>query len=102
MDLQDLDSPLLIGPIDENLAIETPGAQQRRIEDLRPVGGTEDDDSGRRVEAVHLHEKLIQGLLLFVVPADGISTARAAERVQLVDEDDGRRLGASLLEQIAH
>ena len=33
--LQDLDAALLVGPVDQHLAVEAPGAQQRRIEDLR-------------------------------------------------------------------
>ena len=57
----------------------------------------------RRVEAVHLDQQLVQRLLLLVVAAQaGKGAARAAQRVELVDEDDGRRLGARLLEQVAH
>ena len=46
------------------------------------------------VEAVHLDEQLVQRVLALVVPAhDAGHAARLAERVELVDEDDARRLG---------
>ena len=38
VDLQNIDATTFVGPIDQNLAVETSGAQQGRIEDLRPVG----------------------------------------------------------------
>ena len=53
-------------------------------------------------EAVHLRENLIERLLLLARSADRELPARAADRVQLVDEDDGRRVLTRLLEQITH
>ena len=48
-------------------------------------------------------EQLVERLLLLVVAAAaGIGAAGAAERVELVDEDDARRLLPRLLEQVAH
>src|SRR5262249_34717836 len=74
----------------------------RRIEDLRSVGGADEHDARALVEAVQLHEELVQGLLLLVVTAHQAGgAAGAAERVQLVDEDDARRLRPGLLEQVA-
>ena len=55
-----------------------------------------------RIEAVHLDQKLVQRLLLFVVAAHRICAACAPERVELIDEDDRRRALARLLEQVAH
>ena len=103
MDPQDLDAPLLVRAVDQDLAVEAAGAQQRRVEDLRPVGRREDDEAGAGIEAVHLDQQLIERLLLLVVTA-GIraDAAGAAERVELVDEDDAGRLRACLLEKIAH
>jgi hypothetical protein len=54
-----------------------------------------DDQPDRAVEAVHLREQLVEGLLALVVAA----AARAAQRIELVDKDDGRRLPAG---QLAH
>ena len=95
MDAQDVHPPLLVRPIHQHLAIEPPGPQQRRIQDLRPVGRRQDDDRHRPVEAVHLRQQLVERLFLLVLPAHRAGAARAAQRVQLVDEDDaGRRLAA--------
>src|SRR2546428_6138684 len=38
----------------------SPGAQQRRVEDLRPVGGRDQYQARTRVEAVHLDQQLVQ------------------------------------------
>ena len=55
----------------------------------------------RRVEAVHLDEQLVERLLPLVVAAAEAGAAVAADGVDLVDEDDGRRLRLGLLEQVA-
>ena len=69
-----------------------------------PVGGAEHDDRLRRLEAVHLGQDLIERLLALVVGAGdaGRALARAADRVELVDEDDRRRGLLGLGEQVAH
>ena len=61
-----------------------------------------DDDALARVEPVHLGEQLVERLLALLVAADRALHARLAERVELVDEDDARRLGFGLLEEIAN
>jgi hypothetical protein len=100
--LQDLQASFLVRPVDQHHAVEAPGAQQRRVEDLGPVGGGEQHQPGARIEAVELDQQLVQRLLLLVVAAVAARAACAPERVELVDEDDRRRLLARLLEQIAH
>ena len=93
--------PFDVGLVDEHLAIEAARAEQRRVEHLGPVGRAHDDDALARVEAVHLGEQLIERLLALFVAAERALHAHLAERVELVDEDDARRLGFGLLEQIA-
>jgi hypothetical protein len=102
VDVQYRDAILLVGAVDQNLTIEAAGAQQRRIQDLRPVGRRQQDDADRRIETVHLHEELIERLLLFGITAIRKGSAGAAQRVELVDKDDRRRLLARLVEQVAH
>ncbi len=53
------------------------------------------------VEPVHLREHLVERLLALVVTAAEPGAALAADGVDLVDEDDGRRLLARRLEQVA-
>jgi hypothetical protein len=104
VDLEDLQAPDLVRRLHGDAAIEAARAQQRRIEDLGPVGGAEDDDVRPRLEAVHLGEDLVERLLALVVAAAEAAAARAlaADRVELVDEDDRRRGLLGLLEEVAH
>ena len=99
--LQDRLASLDVRLVDEHLPIEPARPHQRGVEHLRPVRRGHDDDALPRVEAVHLREQLVQRLLALLVPAHRRLLADLAERVELVDEDDARRLGFSLPEQIA-
>ena len=57
------------------------------------------------LEAVHLREDLVERLLALVVAAAeraGAGGARAADGVELVDEDDRRRRLLGLAEQVSH
>ena len=56
-------------------------------------------DALRRVEAVHLGQQLVEGLLALVVAAVAAAVALFAYRVYLVDEDDAGRLLVRLLEE---
>jgi hypothetical protein len=90
----------LVRPIDEHVAIEAARAQERRVEDLGAVGRGHDDDAVARIEAVELDEQLVQRLLAVLVRVDP-DAAHLAQRVELVDEDDARRLGLGLAKQVA-
>src|SRR5205814_1235533 len=102
VDFQDLRASDSIGPIDEHLPIEATGAKQCGIENLRTVACCEKNQAATGIKAVHLDQKLVQRLLLFVMTAERICAAGASQRVQLIDEDDRRRALAGLLEKVAH
>ena len=93
--------PFMSGPVEDDLAVEAARAQQRRVEDVGSVGGGDDDHVRVRVEAVHLDEDLVEGLLALVVRAAEAGAALAADRVDLVDEDDARGVALGLVEQVA-
>src|SRR5216683_1533096 len=57
---QDLLPPLHVRHVDHDLAVEAPRPQQRRVEDVGPVGGREQDDPVVRLEAVHLNQLLVE------------------------------------------
>ena len=61
--------PSEVGPVDEDLPVEAAGPEQGGIENVGPVRRREDDEAARRVEAVHLDEELVEGLLPLVVAA---------------------------------
>jgi hypothetical protein len=100
--LEDLAAADAIGPVDDDLPVEAAGAQQRRVEDVGPVRGRDENDVVLQLEPVHLDEELVQRLLALVVAAAEAGAAMAADRVDLVHEDDARRRLLRLLEQVAH
>ena len=103
MDGEDRCPAFPVGPVDHNLAVKAASAQQRRVQDFRPVCCGEQYDPFARIEAVELRQKLVQRLLLFVVTAiDSGAAPRLSERVELVDEDDARRRLARLFEEVAY
>ena len=87
--------------IDDDAAVEAAGAQQRRIEHVRPVGRGHEDDAFVRFEAVHLDEQLVQRLFALVVTTAQAGATVAADGIDFVDEDDAGRVLLALLEQVA-
>jgi hypothetical protein len=101
---QDLHAPGAVGPVHQHLAVEAPGAQQRRVEDLGPVGGRQQRSTPAvRVEAVELGQQLVERLLALVVAAAEPDTPRARPSASSSSMKmmAGARL-ARLLEQVAH
>ena len=101
VDGEDLLAPVDVGARDDDLTVETARAQQRRIEHVRTVGRGDDDDAFVRLEAVHLDQQLVERLLALVVAVAKAGAAMAADRVDLVDEDDARRRLLGLVEHVA-
>ena len=100
MHAQDCLAAFQVGIADDHLAVETSRPQQRRIEDVLPVGRGEYDDPLVGGEAVHLDEQLVEGLLALLM-AERAAAAAAAHRIELVDEDDARLVAPRVLEQLA-
>ena len=101
VDLEDLLAADDVGIGDDDLAVEAAGTEQRRVEHVGPVGRGDEDDALVRLEAVHLDEQLVQRLLALVIAAAEAGAAMAADRVDLVDEDDAGRVLLRLLEHVA-
>ena len=100
--LQHREPAVDVGTVDHDLAVEPSGTQERRIEDVRAVRRRQHDHAARGVEAVHLHQELVERLLTFVVPTADAGTPLPPDRVELVDEDDRGRRVLRVLEQLAH
>ena len=100
--LEDLLAATDIRQTDHHLAVEATGAQQRRVEHVRTVGGGDDDDAIVGLEAVHFHQQLVQGLFALVVSAAQTGTPVATDGVDLVDEDDAGGVLLGLFEHVAH
>ena len=102
VDLEDLRAPLAVRPVDDHLAVEAARPQQRRVEDVGPVRGGDQDDVVLHLEAVHLDQQLVQRLLALVVAAAEAGAAVTADGVDLVHEDDAGRVLLGLLEEVTH
>jgi len=102
MDLEDLAPAGAVRPVDHDLTVEPARPQQRRVEDVGTVGGGDEDDVVLHLEAVHLDEQLVEGLLALVVAAAQAGATMPTDGVDLVHEDDARRVLLGLLEQVAH
>ena len=86
-----------------HLTVEAARPEQGGIERLGAVGRCEHDDPRRRFEPVHLGQELVQRLLTLVVRNHGARTGAAlADRVDLVDEDDGGGAVSGLFEKVPH
>src|SRR5215470_3427698 len=102
MDLEDFQPAAAVWPVDQDLAVEPAGAQQGLIENLRAIGGAEQDYAHGRVKAVEFRQQLVECLLLLVVAAIYARGAAAAKGIELVDEDDAGSGVPRLLEEVAH
>ena len=102
VDLEDSLPALDVGKGHHDPAIEPSGAQERRIQHVRPVRRGDQDDAVVGLEAVHFDEQLVQGLFPLIVSAAETRSPLAAHGVDLVDEDDARRVLLALFEQVAH
>ena len=102
MNPQDRFAAAHIGPPHHHAAIETAGAEQRRIQHVGTVRGSNQNHAFVRFEAVHLHQQLVQSLFALVVSAAEACAAMAAHGVDFIDEDDAGRILLTLLKQIAH
>src|SRR5712671_2888220 len=87
---------------DDYATVKAAGAQQRGIKHIRTVGGGNQDHAVIRFEAVHLDQKLVERLFALVVSTAEASAAMAADSIDLVDEDDARRILLALLEEVAN
>ena len=102
MDFQNVLTALCIRSIHGNLAVKTTGAQQCRIQYIRPVGGSHHDNTAVGAKAVHLYQQLVQGLLPLIITAAGAGTSVTAHSINLINEYNGRCLLLGLLKQVAH
>ncbi len=102
MNFEDFLSSLDVWNVDVNLSVESSGAHKSGIENIRAVGRRHNDNRTACLEAVHLDEKLVEGLFSFVVAAAQTRAALTAHCVDFIDEDNARHILLRLLEQVSH
>ena len=102
MNLKNALAALDIGRVDGDLPVEAARAKQSRVKDVDTIGCGDKHNGIVLLEAVHLDEQLVQRLLALVMTAAQAGATLAADGVDLVDEDDGRRSFLCLSEQVAN
>lgn len=88
VDLQDVGAGFLVGQRELDLAVETAGTQEGRVEDVDAVGGCKDLDAVVRGKAVELVEEFKHGALDFSVAGLFAVESLGSDGVEFVDEDD--------------
>ena len=99
--LEDLFAAADVGTVNDDAAIETAGAEQGGVEHVGAVGGGDEDDAVVGLKAVHLNEKLVEGLLALIVSAAETGATVTSDGIDLVDEDDARSVLLTLFEEVA-
>ena len=102
VDAEDPRAAFHIRPIHDDPSIEPARAQQRRVEHVRAIGRRNQNDALVRFEPVHFDEQLVERLLPLVMPAPQAGAPMAADRIDLIDKHDTRRVLLPLLEEIAY
>mmetsp|Transcript_11735 Transcript_11735/g.25389 ORF Transcript_11735/g.25389 Transcript_11735/m.25389 type:complete len:356 (+) Transcript_11735:1192-2259(+) len=102
MHFENLATTLEIRKIDHNAAVKTTRTKQCLVKNVCAIRGGNHNNAIILLKPVHLHEHLIQSLLSLVVSTRKPSTALAPNSVDLVDEDNARRVLLCVCKQITH
>ena len=81
------------------LTIKSARSQQSSIQNIRSVGGSQDNDSCVALKAIHLCQQLVDGLLTLIIATTHASTTLSANSINLINEDNARRLSLCLQQQ---
>ena len=100
MNFQDRLTSVHIRQFHRNPAVKPARTQQSRIQGFRTVGSRQDDDALTAVKAVHFGQQLVQGLLPFIVAAEGTAVTLFTDGINFVDKDDTGSLFLGFLKQV--
>ncbi|CDC62533.1 unknown [Clostridium sp. CAG:448] len=89
MNLQNIFTSPQIRYIDRDLTVKTSRTKERRIQNIRTVGCSHDNDAIVRAETVHFDKQLVQRLFTFIVTAAKTCASVSAYRIDFINEDDG-------------
>ena len=102
MYLQNLHTAAQIRLIHNDLPVKAPRTQQRLIQNLRPVRGSQDQNSPGAVKSVHLGQQLIERLFPFFIASAVFGITAPSDCIDLINENDAGRILGRLFKQIAH
>ena len=102
MHSQDCLAATHIGPVNQNMPVESARPQECWIERFWPVRGGHHNHATVAPKAIHLHEQGVERLFSLVVPAHHAGASRLAEGVEFVNKNNARGLRLGLLKHISH
>ena len=102
VDFQNCLTACKVRQLHRHTAVKTAGAGQRRVKGFRPVGGRQNDHAGIALKAVHLGQKLVQGLLALIVAAHTAAVSLLANGIDLINKNNARGFFLCLFEQITN
>ena len=88
VNLQNLLPPLKRWQVHINLTVEPARTEQGIVQNIRTVGGGDNDDAFVGIKTIHLHKQSIQGLLPLVMAASDATEPAPAHRIDLIDKND--------------
>src|SRR5690606_37238889 len=91
MHLEDLLSTYQVWFVNRNLAVETSRTKQCRVQHVRPVRCSHDDNARIGSKPIHLYQQLVQRVLPLIVATHyTILASGPTDRIDLIDKDDTR------------
>src|SRR5699024_6534575 len=88
MYFKDLLTTFYIRTIDRNLSIETSRTEKGRVQNVRTVLCSNNDDTFVDSKTIHLNEQLVEGLFSFIMTSTQSSTPLTSHGINLIDEYD--------------
>jgi hypothetical protein len=89
-----------VGTVQNHATVEATGPKKGRIQNVRPVGGGNDNHIGVGIKAIHLDEYLVKSLFSLIVGAAKTSASMAAYRIDLIHKDDAGRIPLGLVKKV--
>lgn len=98
MDSKDFEAPSWVRNANVYFTVEAPKATQSRIDAVGPIGGCDDNDVGAGLHSIHEGEELGDDTAL---DFSASLLTLGSNRINFIDEDDGRRVLLSLFKSFA-
>ena len=87
---------------DDDAAVKTSGAEQRRVQYIWPISRCDQNNAIVRLKTVHFDKQLIERLFALIVTTAEARSAMAADRIDLIYKYDARCILFALLKQITN
>ena len=103
MHLKDFLTLIQVRQINVNLTVKTTGPHQSLVQNIGPVGRSQDNHPAVGVKTIHLRQQLIERILPLIVGREtGILAPGTSHRIDFIDKHDAGSFFLGLAEQIPH